>query len=136
MSYAHARIIKTVAMQMAEEHSKSLVAVSKAATDYLATIAARSNSPEPAKQVAGVVIRFNGKPVHICDGFDVYPPVRVVTLLRTVMAKIGLDCAIDLDCTTSAGVALEAALVNMEEFMGRVHHAVRVLQIVTIGDKS
>lgn len=127
------RIVSAINQEMAPEYERNLAAVSRAATDYMESLLPEGEAPSMNEltTVAGVVFGHAGSPIVILDGCDVFPPVRVVTLQRPVQARISPSHIVNVDASTSKGLALESALVAMSEFMGRVSHAVRMLRITS-----
>ena len=127
------RIVSAINREMRDEHDLVLVAVSRAATDYMESLLpvdvdSRIDDFTP---VAGVVFGHAGVPIVIMDGCDVFPAVRVVTLQRVVLARRRASHVVDVDASTPKGAALEASLVAMAEFMNRVHSEVSLLRMAS-----
>ncbi|MGL4349530.1 MAG: hypothetical protein ACRDC7_00485 [Aeromonas veronii] len=125
------RIVSAINREMTPEYEQTLAAVSRAATDYMESLLPEGDdsSLNGLTLAAGVVFGHDGDPIVISDGCDVFPPVRVVTLQRPVKVRLAPDHIVNVDASTSKGVALEAALVAMAEFMNRVHSSVNLLRV-------
>lgn len=127
------RIVSAVNREMLDEYGVLMSAVSKAGTEYMESLipAGVIENIDDYSPVAGVVFGHAGRPIAIMDGCDVFPAMRVVTLTRVVLAKVGPSHVVNVDASTTKGVALESALVAMSEFMSRVLSAVNQLRIAS-----